>query len=206
MYGAVMFFVAPREDDEEEEKKDADVKTLNRLDSLHSMKHLSMKARVNNVCDFFFFFFFFFFPFSSFSSFYYLFTLFFPPSILLKKKKKIQERNMDMAKVTEAVGKMEAGKFTNAKNYDLANETNPLMISGGRNSVRSISRLKGMMILDQLKQQQKQASEEKKAKVYFFFFFFFFFLIIIFVLFFCLFVFVCFQVNIILFTSISSYF
>ena len=141
MYGAVMFFVAPREDDEEEDKKDADVKTLNRLDSLHSMKHLSMKARVNNVCFL--------------CHFCCLFLLTLP----------LQERNMDMAKVTEAVGKMEAGKFTNAKNYDLANETNPLMISGGRNSVRSISRLKGMMILDQLKQQQKQASEEKKAKV-----------------------------------------
>uniref|UniRef100_A0A7S4UPU1 Serine/threonine-protein phosphatase n=1 Tax=Paramoeba aestuarina TaxID=180227 RepID=A0A7S4UPU1_9EUKA len=125
MYGAVMFFVAPREDDEEEEKNEAlEAKTLNRLDSLHSMKHLSRKARVNN------------------------------------------ERNMDVAKVTEAVGNMEgAGKFDNAKNYDLLNETNPLLITGGRNSVRSINKLKGMMILDQLKQQQKAQNEEKKAKV-----------------------------------------
>mmetsp|Transcript_4369 Transcript_4369/g.5642 ORF Transcript_4369/g.5642 Transcript_4369/m.5642 type:complete len:559 (+) Transcript_4369:761-2437(+) len=125
MYGAVMFFVAPREDDEEEEKKDVDAKTLTRLDSLHSMRHYSMKARMNN------------------------------------------EKSMVEAKATEAVGRLGpgGGRFANARSFDMANDKNPLTVSGGRNSVRSISRLKGLMILDQMKQQQQKKNQEKQQKV-----------------------------------------
>jgi hypothetical protein len=130
MYGAVMFFVAPREDDVEEVKSSVlDKKTLSRLDSLHSMRHYSKKARVNN------------------------------------------ERSMVEARATEMVERMEkVDRFRNAKSFDLANETNPLLVVGGRNSVRSISKLKGLMILDQMKKEQQQRNIEKQAKVFFFFF------------------------------------
>lgn len=57
-------------------------------------------------------------------------------------------------------------RFQNAKSFDMANETNPLMVVGGRQSVRSISKLKGLMILDQIKKEQEQRQSEKQAKVF----------------------------------------
>jgi len=62
-------------------------------------------------------------------------------------------------------------RFQNAKSFDMANETNPLMVVGGRQSVRSISKLKGLMILDQIKKEQEQRQSEKQAKVFIFIFF-----------------------------------